>query len=150
MIMNTLLKRVLPGTVLSGVLLLSASAWSMGHHPGHNPERMLTHMTERLDLSASQQTQIETLLRESREAAESDHRRTGEIRDELKAMRLSFDAGKAQRLADELGEVSSRMAYLMARTQADVYQLLTPAQREEMDELSAIREKRMQQRRPGR
>ena len=148
--MSTLIKRILPGTVLGAVLLLSMSAWSMGPHHGHDPQRMLQHMTERLDLNSDQQTQIEALLQEGRDTVAQDHQRSKEIRDALKAMRLNFNAGEAQRLADELGSIGSRMAYTMASTQASVYQLLTEEQREKMDELTAVRERRMEARRPGR
>ncbi len=148
--MKTLIKAAMTGAALSGVLLLSAGAVAMGHHPGHNPERMLAHMTEKLELTETQQTQIEALLAENRSAMQADRQRMDEIRDSLKAMRADFDAGQVTRLTDELGEITSRMAYSLASTQADVYQLLTAEQREEMDELQAAREKRMQKRRPGR
>lgn len=148
--MKTYIKGMVTGAALSAVLLASAGAWAASHHPGHSPERMLEHMTDTLNLTATQQSQVEILMSENRGTMESDRERMGEIRDELKAMRTDFDAGSAQSLADELGEITSRTSYAMASTQAEIYQLLTPQQREEMDEMLEKREQRMQKRRPAR
>ena len=141
--MTTRLKSILTRSALAGILLISASAWSMGHPSGHDPERMLRHMTEKLELSDNQQEQIESLLDEGLGTMESDRARMGELRDQLKAMRANFDENNARLIADELGEITSRMAYEMSSTQAEVYKVLTPAQREKMDEFNAMREKRM-------
>lgn len=145
--MTTRLKRILTGSALGGILLVSASAWSMGHQSGHDPERVLRHMTEKLELSDSQHEQIENLLDEGLGSMKEDRARMGELRDQLKAMRTDFDEDKARGIAKELGEVTSRMTYNMASTQSEVYEMLTPAQREKMDEFDAMREKRMASRR---
>ena len=144
--MNRTLSKILPGSILTGVLLLSAGAWSMGPPAGHNPDKMLAYMAQELDLSESQEAQINSIVDESRESGAEDQERLGEIRTAMKAQRTDFDAGRTQKLADELGEITARMAYRMTSTQAQIYQLLEPEQREQMLELAEHREERMQKR----
>lgn len=144
--MNRLLSRLLPGTALTGVLLLSAGAWSMGPPPEHDVERMLSHLSAELDLTASQETKIEALVNEGQEQGAADRQRMADIRQQLKATRSDFDAGKAQQLADELGEIASRTAYRMASTQAEIYAQLEPEQQQQFDELAERREKRIEKR----
>ncbi len=142
--MKSLLAKVLPTTVLCSALLLSGAAWSMDHRGGgdHDPARMVTHMTERLDLSESQQEEIGQLLEQSRENLSGDKKRLEELRGQLQAQRKDFDSGAAQKQADEIGEMTGRIAYEMASTQASIYQLLNEEQREEFDEFSEKREER--------
>jgi len=148
--MKSVIKKLSTATALSGLLLVSAGTWAGGHAGGHNPERMLQHMTEKLELDDTQQDQVESILSENLTAAQADRERMTVIRDQLKGMRESFDADRAKRLADELGEITSRLAYDMASTQAQLYEVLTPGQREQMDAMQAVREQRMQKRRTGR
>ncbi|TDG14157.1 hypothetical protein E2F43_11830 [Seongchinamella unica] len=145
--MNQTLSKLIPGTVLMGVLLLSVSAWSMGQSHERDMDRMLSHMTEALNLSEGQQAGIETLLNEVREEGGAERERMNEIRGQLKAMRTDFNAGEAQQLADELGVITSRMAYRMASAQAQVYQQLEPAQQEHFEVLAERREQRSEKRR---
>ena len=144
--MNQTLAKLMPGTALISVLLLSAGAWSMGPAPEHDMERMLSHMASELDLSNSQQTRIETLVEENGQQGAEDKQRMFEIRQQLKEMRADFDAGKAQKLADELGEIASRTAYRMSSNQAEIYALLTPEQQQQFDEMAERREKRIEKR----
>ena len=144
--MNRLLSKILPGTALLSVLLLSAGAWSMGPAPEHDVDRMLAHMSDELDLSDGQAAAIETLASESRDQGVADRQRMFEIRQQLKAMRTNFDAGTAQQLADELGEIASRTAYRMSSTQAQIYAQLNPDQQQAFDALAERREKRIEKR----
>ncbi|MEP5568925.1 MAG: Spy/CpxP family protein refolding chaperone [Halioglobus sp.] len=144
--MSPTLFKLIPGTALISILLLSAGAWSMGPRPEHNVDKILAHLSDELALSSAQEQQINVLVDESKEAGAADIVRLSEIREQMKAMRNDFDAGKAQQLADELGEISGRMAYRMASTQADVYQLLSPQQRAELTALSEKRDQRMEKR----
>ncbi len=69
---------------------------------------------------------------------------TGEaaLRQELEQQRSNFNAGETQKLADELGEISARMAYNITSKQAQLYALLNEEQRAEFDRLHAERESR--------
>lgn len=141
--MNRTIARILPTAVLGTALLASAAAFSMGHGHKFDSERMLAHMTEQLDLTATQQQQIGEILSSGKAQAEADRKRMGEIRKALEAQRSNFNPGEAQKLADELGEITSRTAYQMSSKRAEVHKLLAPEQREQMEEMKQKRGERM-------
>jgi Spy/CpxP family protein refolding chaperone len=60
----------------------------------------------------------------------------------MQAQRQNFNSGEAQKLADEIGEITTRMVFDATRTQAEVYQLLSEEQRQEMDALMEKRDER--------
>lgn len=138
------LTKWLAGSSLAVALAASAAAWSMGPcgGPDHDPTRMIAHMADRLDLSAGQRSSIEGLLSASREANAADRKRLGELREQMMGMSAGFDAGKAQIIADEIGQITARMVFESSKTWSDVYQQLTPEQRTELDEMAAKRESR--------
>lgn len=140
--MNKLVMRILPAAALGSVLLLSGTAWSMGHKGEFDSERMMAHMADRLELSETQEQQVGELLSQGAQQAKVDHERMREIREALKEQRHAFNAGETQKLADELGEISSRMAFQLTSKHAEVYKLLTDEQRQEMDEMAEKRESR--------
>ncbi|TGD74686.1 periplasmic heavy metal sensor [Mangrovimicrobium sediminis] len=153
--MKQLISRILPGTVLSAIMLFSAAAWSGPHgNPHMGPDDsapFMARMVDELDLSDEQRTTIQGLVTDAREAGKADHQRMREIHAALKDMRTSFDEDKARALTDELGEISARMAYRMSSTGAGVYAQLTPEQQTELDarmeQMQARAEKRMGKRR---
>jgi len=46
-------------------------------------------------------------------------------------------------MADEIGEITSRMVFQAVSTHAEIYQLLTDEQKEEMDAMMEQRESRL-------
>ena len=144
--MKKFLLRALPATALSALLLASA-AWSMGPHGRDiDHDRMLARMSEHLQLTESQENEIQGILNENSQQMDTDRARLQEIRDAMRLQRESFDAGTTQSLADELGEITARMAYTATSKHARVYQVLDEEQRAEMLEIRAKREARMQKR----
>lgn len=134
-------KNWLIGAAAATTLAASAAVWSMGPGGGdHDPGRMLTHMADKLDLSAAQRASVEELMSASREANQADRQRLQVLRQQLQAMRGDFDADKAQGIADEIGQITSRMVFQTSKTWSGVYQLLDTEQREELDNLMARRE----------
>ena len=144
--MNKTLKKVLLGTgfAAASLVTLASASWSMHHGIGtvHDPERMLAHMTERLELDEQQQDQVEMLLRSAHESIAADRQRLHALREELRQMGSEFDAGRAQSLADEIGQITSRLVYQFASTQAQLQTLLTPEQRQELAEFMEKRGER--------
>lgn len=143
--MKTTLMKVMPALALSGLMMASAS-WAMGHRVDMEPERMMARMSEHLDLSEEQEQQVSAILDENKDQTKADHERINEIRDALHQQREDFDAGEAQKLADELGEITTRMAFQAASKHARIYQLLDAEQREELEELKEKREKHKEKR----
>ena len=151
--MKNSIGKALLGATMAGLALLSLSAtsWAMKHGGGmdHDPARMVAHMAQRLDLSEEQQGRVEELLTSSRENNVADRERLQVLREQMRAQRQNFDSGKAQKMADEIGEITGRMVFDATRTQAEVYQLLTDEQRQEMDALMEKRDDRRSKWRRG-
>ncbi|WP_170287334.1 Spy/CpxP family protein refolding chaperone [Halioglobus maricola] len=132
---NTLLKAI-PAVALSG-MLMATTGWAMGHGKGHDSEKMIERMADKLELTDSQRTQVEAVFAEDRAQMEADRVRIEEIREALSEQRSNFNAGTAQALSDELGEITARTTYEMTSNRAAVYQLLTDEQRAKMTEMQA-------------
>jgi len=144
--MNKSLSKALLGAVVAGAALLSLSvaSWSMGHGGmDFDPARMVAHMTDRLDLTEGQATSVKQLTTAAKERLAADRKRLQELREQLKAQRDDFNAGKTQVMADEIGEITSRMVFQAVSTHAEIYQLLTDEQKEEMDAMMEQRESRL-------
>ncbi|MFV8816374.1 Spy/CpxP family protein refolding chaperone [Haliea sp. E17] len=150
--MRTSLSKILPGTLLAATMLVSAVAWSGGPHPGMGPGfgdgRMLMHLADKLELSDTQRGEIRTLVSASRDSGKADFERMREIDKSLRDMRTAFNADEARKLSTELGEISARVAYRMAETNAGVYAVLTPEQQAELDAMAAKRPERGERKGP--
>ena len=130
------------GAALAGVALLSLSAasWSRDHGGMyHDPERMVEHMTERLDLDEGQRNQVEQIISSGREQAEQYREELQSLREQLRAMREDFDPDTARSIADRIGVISGEMVYQAASNKAEIYGLLSEEQRGQME---AMMEKR--------
>jgi len=142
---NSITRALLAATVAGLALLsLSATSWAMHHGGGTDPDpaRMIAHMADRLDLTEDQRSAVKELLTSSREQSAADRERLKALREDLRGQRDNFDAGKAQTMADEIGEITSRMVFQLASTQARIYTLLTDEQKAEMDAMMEERDER--------
>jgi len=144
--MNNSLKKILLGTGFAALSLvtLSSASWSKNHGMGmgHDPDRLLGHIAERLELSGEQREEVADLLKSAEQATAADRERLRELRAELHRQGEDFDAGRVQSLADEIGQITSRLVYQSASTQARVQALLSPEQQEEMARLMEKRTER--------
>ncbi|NCF17377.1 MAG: periplasmic heavy metal sensor [Haliea sp.] len=152
--MNKSLRKALLGAgfAAASLLTLSAAAGALGLGGGvdHDPGRMLAHIADRLDLSEEQQAEVGKVLDTTRDALAADRQRLKELRSELHAQRENFDAGETQAAADEVGQITARMVYQATSTFSQVYQLMTPEQRQQMDSMMEKRhERRARWRRHG-
>ena len=133
--MRRLSRNLVLGAVFGGLALAAATGWAKGGYGMHgDPTRMVAQMADKLDLSDEQQAAIEAILTETRGQSAADHARLQALRQQLRSQRAGFDAAEAQRLADEIGQITSRMVFQAASSQAQIYQLLDEEQREELDE----------------
>ena len=60
-----------------------------------------------------------------------------ELRTEMSAMRDSFDATRARKTADEIGQVTGRLVFQASQTWSQVYQVLNAEQKAKLDEMIA-------------
>ena len=145
--MTNSITRALLGAAMAGMVLLTLAAGSsaMNHAGGmdHDPDRMIAHMTDRLDLTEEQQGQIKEVMASSRTRSAADRERMKVLREKMSAQRDNFDAGEAQAIADEIGEITSRTVFQAASTYAQIYKLLTDEEKAAMD---AMMEKRHERR----
>ena len=149
--MTKQMKKWLLGATLIGATAISATGWAMSHQGGkaHDPARMLAHMSEKLDLSAEQQTEVSSLVAAAKQDNATDRQRMMELRKQLMAQRNNFDADQARKLADEIGQVTGNMVFRASATWSQFYQLLNAQQRTELDALIAKRETHRAARRKG-
>ena len=133
---------------LCGAALMGAAAMSLAagylpptHGMNADPGRMMEHLSQKLDLTPEQTTSINQLLVSSREANAADHERMRELRTQMMDMRGDFDDAKAREIADEIGQITGRMAYQASATWSQVYQQLDAPQREQLDSMMAQRGK---------
>jgi Spy/CpxP family protein refolding chaperone len=134
--MNRKLKIWLCAAVLAAANGVSVGAWAMGPQAeGTQPDpgRIMAQMGEKLELSADQQAKIKE------QASAADHKRMQELRTEMAAMRDSFDATRARKTADEIGQVTGRLVFQASETWSQVYQLLNAEQKAKLDEMIAQR-----------
>lgn len=141
--MKRLSRNLVLGTVFSGLALGAVAGWAKDGYRMHgDPAQMVARMADKLDLSEDQQAGIETILTETRQQSAADHARLRELRQQLRAQPGAFDADAARRQADEIGQITGRMVYQAASTQAQIYQLLDEEQRAEMEEFMEDHEPR--------
>jgi Spy/CpxP family protein refolding chaperone len=142
--MTSKVKIWLRGAALAGAAVMSVAAWAMGPPGGMEPDpaQMMAHMSKHLDLSAEQQSKVEGLLATAKQASAADQKRMQELRVEMKGMRDNFDAEKARKLADEIGQVTGRLVYQASATWSSVYQLLNAEQKAKLDGMMAKRDER--------
>ncbi|MBT4521530.1 MAG: hypothetical protein HOC23_16140 [Halieaceae bacterium] len=95
-----------------------------------DPERLVARMVERLDLSADQELQIGNLVQSEHHSTAPDRERLKALHKQLRAQSDNYDAGQVQHMANEVGEITSRLTYSKASTHAQVNLLLTEEQRE--------------------
>ena len=97
-------------------------------------------MANLLDLSAEQEQQISGIVNASELAMAVDRERVRQIRDEFRSLAENFDEGAAQGLADELGQITARLAYSHVSTMAQVRAVFTEEQRAQLDEYRGRRQ----------
>jgi periplasmic protein CpxP/Spy len=142
---------------LAAAVLVAVAAFSFPtvaemsryHHGQGDSGRMLAHLADELNLSEEQETQIHAVYEQLHESSEQDRERLEQLKASLHAQREDFDAGKTQQLADELGTITSRMAFAAASAHARIYQLLDEQQRAELAELREERGKHRGRRNKG-
>ena len=102
------------------------------HHGGGRMRQM-----EMLGLSEAQKDQIFKIRHDSVPAMREQMKQVRKASDELRqlAMADKFDEAKARQLADQQAKAMSNMAVMRAQTANRVRQVLTPEQRQKMDQM---------------
>ncbi len=104
-----------------------------------DPLDHIERIAEHLDLSAEQEQEITQIINAAQIANAVDRERLQQIREELRESGENFDAGAAQELADELGQITSRLTYSHVNTMAAVRAVFTQEQIAQIEEFRARR-----------
>lgn len=120
----------------------------MRHHP-HSDQYGGMRMLQKLDLTETQQTKIDQIMKQQKEtmkAAMADRRAQ---REDMKALveQDTFDAAKAERLIAQQQDRERASKLGMLRTQHEIYKVLTPEQREKAKVMRAEWKEKMNERR---
>lgn len=107
----------------------------MGHSGppfDRDPAIMVAHMSQRLDLSDDQQSQITTLLEAEQDQVQNDRDQLKSLREQLISMEGDFDSDATRYITDEMGVLRGRLTYNRASTFSEINQILTEEQREKL------------------
>lgn len=133
---------------LTGVALADPPAQAAPQTPSptrRGPDRMLQRMAVVLDLSDSQVTQIRSILQQRMQNNRSLMQQARQAR---QALIQAVESGKTDTatlkpLADQVGQTASQLALARAQTFGEIYNILTPAQREKANKLHDLFGQRM-------
>jgi len=106
---------------------------------GHRVEMRM--QLRALGLSEAQQDQVFKIFHESRPAAYEQRKQLRRARQELRKLLGAerFDSARARQLADAQGKAMAELALIRVQTMRRVRDVLTPEQREKMDQMRARR-----------
>jgi Spy/CpxP family protein refolding chaperone len=121
-------------------LALAQPEMGRGGPPGIENLDHLDMLADQIGLTEEQGTEITEIVNNAQLASAVDRERIHQIKDELRAMADNFDASQAQILADELGEISARLAYSGTESHAAIRQVFTEEQLAMLEELRAEHE----------
>ena len=137
------MKLPLPVMILAiTAALISASLSARPGWPGGSGHDGALHfldmMAERIGLTVEQEEAINDLINGAKLSSAVDRERMGQIREELQRLSLSddsFDSSAASVLAEELADIVGRTALAGAETRWNMRQILSPEQREQLEQL---------------
>ena len=134
--MNNLLVKSLAAIAVCAVASMAFARPPAGP-PGHplelDPEQVVTHMTEKLDLNEDQQSQILVLLKSRQDEMKSERARMEKLHRQLMEQGAEFDSDRAREI-DEIGATTANLAYARAEGHAQINEILTEDQQAELGE----------------
>ena len=131
------------------VLALSIGAFArQGRHGGHggpggppfgppSPERMLSRMTEDLDLSTDQVTQIKAIMTDEESKVSPYRAKMADLDEQMRTATADgqFDEAKVREIATQQAQVLTELIVERKRGESRTYAVLTTEQRQRFEEL---------------
>ena len=101
------------------------------------PSFKIARMTRHLDLNDEQRVQVRAILDSTRPEADRFAESMLENREAMRQLRQSgtFDEAQVREIAEQRGELIVDMSVLKARVHSQIHAILTPEQRERMQEM---------------
>ena len=114
----------------------SKSRWANNEDDrvSHRPKEMMSFLRplRKLNLSEDQREEINTVIAAHRENTEEQRERVRELKIKLTELIPSFNDTTAQGLSLQLGELMGELEYTKIAVRAEIYQTLTPDQRDKL------------------
>ncbi|HTC92851.1 MAG TPA: Spy/CpxP family protein refolding chaperone [Terriglobales bacterium] len=139
--------------ILMGVLLTAAVAQSIVKHQRARYTAMMlpfgnhavAFLTDTLNLTDQQQSQIKSILAQERTQMQPLLSNARQVHQQVEAAALSdnFDANQVKTILEQNKDNLVNLAVEAARTQNEVYKILTPEQRTKLETLRARHQERM-------
>jgi periplasmic protein CpxP/Spy len=108
----------------------------------HNPAAMIEHhvnvMTTVLTLNSAQQSQIKTILTNEQTAESGFRTSMRAAHTSLKTAIQSNDAASIEQISNTIGTITAQSTASHAKTEAAIYQLLTPEQQTKASQLHEL------------
>jgi Spy/CpxP family protein refolding chaperone len=103
----------------------------MGHHRGHSMMGL-----RNLNLTEAQRDQVFKIYHEQAPAVHEQMKQVQRSRQDLRQLAMAdrFDEGRARQIADTQAKALSALAVMRAQTMARVREILTPDQRQRLDQ----------------
>ncbi len=127
-------------SLAASMAIARPSAGLAEHHFDLDPEQMVAHMAEKLDLSEDQQDQILVLLESRQDEMRSERAKLQKLQKQLMQQGDEFDSGRAGEIADDIGAITANLAYARAEDQAQISAILTEDQQAQLNEFFQLRQ----------
>ena len=118
-----------------------------GHHMGRGMEGHLHFMAAKLNLTDDQKAQMKAIMQKERTTLKPLHQQEQQIEQQLRQyVQGNFDEAKVSALAAQKAQVQAQLTVEQARIHSQLYQLLTSDQKEQLKQMQAKRDARIQER----
>jgi Spy/CpxP family protein refolding chaperone len=109
-----------------------------GDRGGHMIQHRLNYLTTVLSLTPAQQTQVKTVLTNASASGSATHASMKAAHTNLKAAIHSNDAASMEQASNTIGTLMAQELLARSKTEAAIYQLLTPEQQTKMTQLESL------------
>ena len=129
---------------VAGTVAVAQPVDSAGYHKVHRGEHGPQRMMRRLDLSDAQRDQVSRIFQEQAPAIREQMKVARDASRELRQSAVSgnFDRARARQLADAQAKALSEVALMRADGMSRVVAILTPEQRQKLEQLRERGERR--------
>lgn len=146
--MNT--QRIFRTAAASMIVLAITIAATVHAQPGHRGGKrehgeQLEKMAEKLKLTEQQKTQIKALHDNFKKEHEAQFNEMKSLREQMKALKGSGDTEKAAQLREKMKAAKEALKADREKLQQQIAALLTPEQRQQLEQLKAERKERHEQ-----
>lgn len=146
--LQTMLLNLALTILIGGFVVADAQPpWARGGQggPGQDgPSNMEDRFARLLNLTDAQKTQIKTLREQAQNASKPYFEQIKPITEQMHKLieAPTFDEAAARSLAAKMSQLQTEIHIIQAKTEAAIYQLLTPEQKAKLAELRKVMEER--------